>query len=114
MKLQILPLLALALGCNRVNEENFPEKHSEAWCQFWEECSALSFYAEYDDHEECVDESLDVYDDLSDELSSCGFDEEKAEACIEGLQRTSCEEAAEDFQDSSGFFEDCNEVYRCD
>ena len=109
----VLPSTLLVLaGCvGKVDEDNYAEKVSEAFCKINKECSAGSFYDEWDDTADCVDDLLDQAEDNEDFYDDCDFDDEKAQDCLKALNEVTCQDYSDSFEDA---LEDCAEIWDCD
>lgn len=103
-------LLTLLACFGTVNEDNFVEKYSEALCAFEEECMRSAFLEEWDDVEDCLDDSLDAIDDADIDFDDCDFDKDKAKECLDKLKDATDDCDAEDVADA----DECGEVFDCD
>jgi hypothetical protein len=102
-------LLALS-ACNAlkpVNEDTFLEQYTRALCDYEEHCNKSSFVEDFDDVQECVDETLELYEDV--DFDGCDFDKDKARSCLDKARdaRRDCD--PEDVVD-----DDCSEAFECD
>ena len=109
MTLRLVALLSLA-GCtafSSVNEDSFFEKYTKSLCEFDEHCSKSAFLENFDDVQECLDDTLELYEDI--DLDGCDFDKEKAKSCLDNVKdaRKDCD--VDDLDD-----DDCAEAFDCD
>ena len=102
-------LLTLLACFGTVNEKNFVEKYSEALCTFEDECNRSAFLEEWDDVDECVEDSLDAIDDADLDLDSCDFDKDKAKECLSAIKDATEDCEAEDIADA----DECAEAFDC-
>jgi hypothetical protein len=102
-------LLSLLACFGTVNEKNFIEKYSEALCTFEDECNRSAFLEEWDDVDECVEDSLDAIDDADLDLEDCDFDKDKAKDCLDTIKDATEDCDAEDLADA----DECGEVFDC-
>ena len=73
--------LCVLAGCTiGLNEDNYPERSAAATCDFYQRCLPLSFWDEWDDQEECIDDSMDAWEDAEDYYDDCDF--ERGDACV--------------------------------
>jgi hypothetical protein len=111
MRIALSSLVLVFGGCvAKVDEDNYAEKLSEAFCKINKECSAGSFYDEWDDIEDCTDDLLDQAEDNEDFYDDCDFDDEKAQDCLAALNEVSCQDYSDSFEDA---LEDCAEIWDC-
>ncbi len=111
MRIALSSLVLVFGGCvGKVDEDNYAEKLSEALCKINKECSAGSFYDEWDDTEDCTGDFLDQLEDNEDLFDDCDFDDEKAQDCLAALNEVSCQDYSDSFEDA---LEDCAEVWDC-
>lgn len=112
MRIALSSLVLVFGGCvGKVDEDNYAEKLSEAFCKINKECSAGSFYDEWDDIEDCTDDLLEQAEDNEDFFDDCDFDDEKAQDCMAALNEVSCQDYSDSFEDA---LEDCAEIWDCD
>lgn len=112
MRIALSSLVLVFGGCvGKVDEDNYAEKLSEAFCKINKECSAGSFYDEWDDIEDCTDDFLEQTEDNEDFFDDCDFDDEKAQDCLAALNEVSCQDYSDSFEDA---LEDCAEIWDCD
>lgn len=111
MRIALSSLVLVFGGCvGKVDEDNYAEKLSEAFCKINKECSAGSFYDEWDDIEDCTDDFLDQLEDNEDFYEDCDFDDEKAQDCLAALNEVTCQDYSDSFEDA---LEDCAEIWDC-
>lgn len=111
MRIALSSLVLVFGGCvGKVDEDNYAEKLSEAFCKINKECSAGSFYDEWDDIEDCTDDFLEQTEDNEDFYEDCDFDDEKAQDCLAALNEVSCQDYSDSFEDA---LEDCAEIWDC-
>jgi len=111
MRFALVFSLGLFAGCvGKVDEDNYAEKVAEAACRVQKECAAGSFYDEWDDTEDCVDDLMDQAEDYEDYFDDCDFDAEKAESCVKALNEVSCQDYEDTLEDA---YEDCAEIWDC-
>ena len=67
-----------------MTQESFEEDFSEAYCSLLEACEVLTFYG-YRNVGDCQDNATAT-------TQSCDFDEDKAEACLDDIEKTGCAE----------------------
>lgn len=111
MRIALSSLVLVFGGCvGKVDEDNYAEKLSEAFCKINKECSAGSFYDEWDDTEDCTGDFLDQLEDNEDFYDDCDFDDEKAQDCLAALNEVTCQDYSDSFEDA---LEDCAEIWDC-
>jgi len=109
-KIATLAVLALAqTACFGVNEKNWPDRWAKNRCQFAKSCEKATFWFNYADMGECVDDQLALYEELDDVYSGCSFDKKMAKACIKAMN-TRCKVAGAEYEE---LFEPCLEVWDC-
>ena len=103
----LLSLILLACA-PRANEDNFNDKYAEAICDAYESCIRSEFLESYDDHEECVDQFIEDFEDQSDYYKDCDFVPEQATDCLQSLKefKRTCE-----YQDFD--YDDCDRAWDC-
>ena len=103
----------LATGCfgggGTPDEDDYPEKLADQYCQFLSKCSSAQFYYDYGNVDDCTDALLDAQDEAGIDYGDCDYDEDNAKDCL-SLYKMSCKDAAEEWDDLS---ETCAEVYDC-
>lgn len=98
-------MIWMLLAC--VTEQNVALKVSASFCSRYEECDKGSFESNYEDQQDCVDESEPALRDYYACLSSeCDFDAGNANACIAGYGAQSCEDVSEGKAPS-----ECEDIY---
>jgi hypothetical protein len=93
-------------------EENFIEAISKESCDLNRKCYYAYYLDEFRDHNDCVDETINDYEDLSDFFDdiNCDYDPDAARDCYDAVKRASktCEDNdLEDVDDA------CSDVYDC-
>jgi len=110
MRFPFIPLLLL-VGCTPT-PANFLAKSSEIGCSRYEECEKASFEDAYTDHGDCVEETLDDYQDYYDCLAEeCDFDPKDATDCLAAVRADDCD----DLFNNGEFADSCDitDIYEC-
>jgi len=112
-----LTLVGLAygglVGCGSYEkEEVFIEKVAKEACDLNRKCYYAYYLDEFSDHNDCVDETIEDYEDLSDFFDDidCDYEPDQAAECVDAVRKASktCEENdLEDVDDA------CEDVYDC-
>ncbi len=90
-----------------VNQDNFLEKYTRALCDFDEHCNKSAFLEQFDDVDECFDDTMELYEDL--DVDGCDFDKDKAKSCL-----ANAKDARQDCDIEDVVDDDCGEVFDCD
>ena len=96
--------LVFIMGCFGTNEGSFPEAYAKELCRFEEYCFRSDFVDEYDDVQECMDQTLQNVDEGAD----CAFDASRARECLNEMR-----DARQDCDLEDRIPEPCADVFDC-
>ncbi|MEN0060881.1 MAG: hypothetical protein AAGA48_01965 [Myxococcota bacterium] len=102
-------LMALVVGCGRLDGESWPAQAADATCDFSRSCAEANFFTQYDNINDCRADNEASLQAEADDNADCEFNQTAARACIDAL-KGSCRTAGEE---AKTLFEPCQIVWDC-